>query len=229
MILNAGPFADFFFARESKLPHSMEVSNDATSGRVTCNSGFDWTHEQQASALRYLRLSSIEESFWQVPSSGDTFFFLTKSVRHCFNFFKLEGIQGFSPEIWIRRASATFQISGEKTNFWISTSMFSTARRGHKTSWFFFGANFLPRWTARPQKRILPGLWPPLHALWGEEKILGRCCWEDIVGWGETMWNGETLHFVFKSKRSLIMRLDSKSDLWFDMIGSETMYIHIYI
>ena len=75
-----------FTTTESKLQNPipwMEVSM-AWLPRVTCSSGFDWTHEQQASALRYLSLSSIE-SFWQVLFSGGiTFGQVRETYWHTF-------------------------------------------------------------------------------------------------------------------------------------------------
>jgi len=170
-----------FITTESKLQNPipwMEVSM-AWLPRVTCSSGFDWTHEQQASALRYLSLSSIW--IWQVPFSGGI---LDKCVRHIDTHFS----------------------SMKRSKF------FSTEGR------------VFPRWTARPQKRILPGLWSPLYALWGEgERILlvlvgGYCC--------------ETMKFyILCSKASNLWdwtRNLTCDLIWFDQKHCIYLYIYMY-
>lgn len=145
--------------------------------RLTCSSGFDWTHEQQAPALRYLSLSSMW--IWQVPFCVGI---LDKCVRHIdTHFSSMKGSKFFSTE-----------------------------------------GRVFPRWTARPQKRILPGLWPPLHALWGEgERILlvlvgGSCC--------ETM-----KHYILCSKASNVWDWTQISPcdlIWFD--PKHCLYLYIY-
>lgn len=170
--------------------------------RVTCSSGFDWTHEQQASALRYLSLSSM----W---------IFLTSTVQWWYHFWtsawdilthifrnKYEGIKVFL----YRRASCMYQAVAMQYDDWAP------------------GPPSFPKVNGKAAKANFTGTMAtsPCIMRWRGKNSLG-------VGGRMLLWNSEkTLHdFVFKSKQC--MRLDSKSDLWFDMIWSEALYISVYL